>query len=447
MRPFTRSISNTRKTILLFAMCLPVLSSVAQVKDTASYSFTLQQSIDYALKNQVNVINAGYDEQIAKAKVNETIGIGLPQINGSIDFKDYFEIPIVVTDFFTGPFGTRYNTTVGIEASQLVFDGTYIVGLQASKTYLELSRKATKQTKIETVLNVTKAYYTVLVNEERKKLIEANVTRLKKLGEDTKALYDNGFVEKLDLDRITLLYNNIQVERQRVERLLGLGYTLLKFQMGMNQQAAITVTDKLSDINFDPGFSNDKFDYTNRAEYSLLQTQRDLTKLDLKKNRFGYLPNLALYGSVSRQAQRNKFDVFDSDKKWYPIGLIGIRLGVPIFDGLQKNYRIQQSRLSVMKVENNLKNLEHGIDLELANAKILLENSASSLDLQKQNVNLAEDVFRVSRLKYEQGVGSNLEVLDAETSLREAQTNYYNALFDALVAKVDFEKAKGTLIK
>jgi outer membrane protein len=409
MRPFTRSISNTRKTVLLFAMCLPVLSSVAQVKDTTSYSFTLKQTIDYAMQNQAQVVNAAYDEQIARGKVREVTGMGLPQINGSFDVKDFWEIPVTPLPaeiiggtpgtFVPVKFGLRYNATAGVEASQLVFDGTYIVGLQASKTYLELSRKASKRTQIEASAQVTKAYYTVLVNDERKKLIDGNVIRLKKLMEDTKAMYDNGFVEKLDLDRVTLMYNNIEVEQQKIERLLSLGYVLLKFQIGMDQKKTLVLTDKLTNIVFEPGTSDEKFDYGKRVEYSLLQTQRDLTRLDLKKNRFGYLPNLVLYGGLSTSYFSNLPDITHDDKKWYPTGFFGLRLGVPIFDGLQKNYRIQQSKLSVLKVENDLKSLEQGIDLEIESARITLQNNASMLDQQKKNITLAEDVYRVSKLK------------------------------------------------
>src|SRR6185436_2593807 len=321
-------------------------------------------------------------------------------------------------------------------------------GLKASKTYAELARKNYQQTKIETALQVSKAYYNVLVNAERMDLLNANVERIKKLRDDTKAFFDNGFVEKIDFDRMDITYNNIVTEKTKTEKLLELGKLLLKYQMGMDMNANLTLTDDLKNIKFDESLPADQqTDYTKRIEYSVLQTTQRLQELDLKKNRVAYLPNLVLYGGLSTHAYRFDFDFFDSDKAWYPAAVVGATLSIPIFDGFQKNARIQQSKLNLKKIENNFKSLEQGISLEISTAKVNLQNSILSLETQRKNRELAEEVSRVSKIKYDQGVGSNLEVTTAETSLKEAETNYYSALFDALVAKVDYQKATGALIK
>ncbi|MEW6469196.1 MAG: TolC family protein [Bacteroidota bacterium] len=422
-----------------------------------SFSFSLQQSVEYALQNQVNVQNAVLDEQIAKGKVNEVLGLGFPQVSGSIDVKDFLEIPtsVIPGEFFGGPpgsfttvqFGTQYSATAGINASQLVFSSDYLVGLKATKVFLELSQKATVRTRIETAAAVSKAYYMVLVNDERMKLVNANIDRLKKLMDDTKVLFDNGFVEKIDYDRITVAYNNLLVEKEKIAKLFELALALLKYQMGMEQNAALTLTDKLAGISFKPDLSLEKFDYSKRIEYSLFQTQLGLSQLQLKKDKMSYLPSFVLYGSVSANAFRNQFDFFDTGQRWYPTVVIGGTIGVPIFAGGQKHYRIQQSRLAVIKAENNLKFMQQSIDLDMAGARIALQNASSSLETQKKNIELAENVYKTAKLKYDQGVGSNLEVMTAETALKEAQTNYYNALYEALVAKIDYNKANGTLIK
>ncbi|HEY6160555.1 MAG TPA: TolC family protein [Bacteroidia bacterium] len=445
-----------RKINLLLASIL-IIPLTTRAQTGSSGSMSLQQCIDYALQNEPKMQNALYDEQIAKYKVKEVTAMGLPQLNGSIDVKDFIELPtsLIPAEFFGGPpgtfiglkFGTRYNTTGGLDASQLLFSSDYLVGLQASKTYLELSKKATLRTKIETASAVGKAYYTVLVNQERMKLLDANVERLKKLADDTKALNENGFVEKVDLDRVTVAYNNLLVEKEKVQRLLDLGYTLLKFQMGMDQNATLTLTDKLEDIQFKPDISAEKFDYTKRVEYSLVQTQLDLSMLQWKKDKFSYLPNLAMYGSFSYSAFGNEWRPLDAKTNWYPTALIGVRLGVPIFSSGMRNYRVQQSRLAVLKSQNDLKFIQQTIDLDLNNAKIQLTNASSTLEMQKKNIGLAEDVYKTAKLKYDQGVGSNLEVMTAETALKEAQTNYYSALFDALIAKIDYDKAMGNLVK
>jgi len=444
--------------LLIILVLFSVDKLKAQNKDASTYSVTLEQAIDFAIQNQPSVLNASLEQEIARKKVNELTGLGLPQISGSVDAKDYLRVPTVVIPAiaFGGPegviqtaqFGLQYEASAGLNASQLLFDGSYFVGLKASKTYAELARKNYQQTKIETALQVSKAYYNVLVNAERMDLLNANVERIKKLRDDTKAFFDNGFVEKIDFDRMDITYNNIVTEKTKTEKLLELGKLLLKYQMGMDMNANLTLTDDLKNIKFDESLPADQqTDYTKRIEYSVLQTTQRLQELDLKKNRVAYLPNLVLYGGLSTHAYRFDFDFFDSDKAWYPAAVVGATLSIPIFDGFQKNARIQQSKLNLKKIENNFKSLEQGISLEISTAKVNLQNSILSLETQRKNRELAEEVSRVSKIKYDQGVGSNLEVTTAETSLKEAETNYYSALFDALVAKVDYQKATGALIK
>lgn len=451
------------KVACAFAFAATVTGSImAQKKDSAGFSFSLQQAVDYAMQNQSGVQNAHYDEQIAQNKVKEIAGMGLPQISGSLDAKYFANIPVqgVPANGFVFPgtpvadgvaylqFGVPYTSSFGADFSQLLFDGTYLVALQSTKVYLELSQKAAQRTRIETAVAVTKAYYSVLLNDERMKLMDANVTRVKKLMDDTKALYDNGFVEKLDFDRITVTYNNLVVEKEKTERFLHLSSALLKYQMGVDQNAGLALTDKIADIKFDAGnVSAEKFDYAKRVEYALMQAQNTGAKLQLKKDRYGYLPNMILYGTASMNKFIPSLDQITLTKHWFPTTIIGAKIGIPIFDGLQKNYRIQQSKLALLKSDNDLKFMRQSIDLELSGARTTLLNSSSSLDIQKKNIEMAEDVYRVSKLKYDQGVGSNLEVMNAETALKEAQTNYYNALYDALIAKVEYEKALGTIVK
>lgn len=448
-----------KKTIILLILGITSQLAFAQAKDSTGHSFSLQQAIDYAMQHQVNVQNALIDEQIADKKVNEIMGAALPQINASFDFKNFLEIPtsFIPAEFFGGPpgtfapvkFGTQYQSTASLEGSQLIFSGDYFLGLKASKVFVELSQRSTQRTKIETAAAVSKAYYTVLINEERMKLMEANIVRLKKAMDDTKALLDNGFVEKLDHDRLSVAYNNMLVEQEKVQRLLKVGTYLLKYQMGMDINENLSLSDKLADVKFDPliNVSAQKFEYEKRVEYNLFTVQYKLAKLDLKRQRFSYLPSAFAYGSLSGAAQRTEFDVWDTQKPWYPMALIGAKFTMPIFTGFARHSRNQQAKLSLQKAENNLQMMKLAIDLELAATTTNLQNAASSLEIQKKNIATAEEVYRVSKIKFESGVGSNLEMITAETTLKESQTNYYNALFDAIVSKIDFDKANGTLIK
>ncbi|MCW3086304.1 MAG: outer rane efflux protein [Bacteroidetes bacterium] len=448
-----------KKIVIVIGLGMAALQTFAQAKDSAAYSFSLQQSIDFAMQNQSSVKNAVIDEQLSHQKVNELLGAGLPQINSSFDFKDFLEIPtsFIPAEIFGGPpgtfaavkFGTQYQATAGLDASQLIFSGDYFLGLKASKVLVELSQKGTQRTKIEVATAVSKAYYNVLIGNERMKLMDANIARLKKAMDDTKALFDNGFAEKIDFDRLTVTYNNLLVEQEKVRRLLAIGTYLLKYQMGMPMSSQLTLTDKLEDVKFDAtsNVSAQKFDYNKRVEYNLYDVQFRLAKLDLKRQKYAYLPTAAAYASLSGSAQRIDFDVYDMHRPWYPTALVGATVKMPIFTGMARSARTQQAKLSVMKAENNLEFIKQSIDLELASSSTGLENAAASLEIQKKNIEIAEDVYRVSKIKFEQGVGSNLEMVTAETTLKEAQTNYYNALFDAIVSKIDFDKANGTLIK
>jgi outer membrane protein len=445
----------TKGIVTIVVLSLLFKQGVAQ-GDTKSYNFTVQQAVDFAYQNQSKIKNAALDEQISKARMKEINAIALPQVSGSVDVKDYIELPtsLLPGQFFGGPpgsfipvkFGVKYNATAGLSASEILFDGSYLISADATRLVNELSRQSTSRTKIDVAASVKKAYYAVLIGDERMKLMNANVERIKKLSEDTKALNANGFVEKIDLDRITLTYNNLLVEKEKIQRFLDLGMNLLKFQMGMDQTATLTLADKLSDVNFQASdVSAEKTDYKKRIEYSLVESQKRGNELDLKRKQYAYFPTVAAYASAVANAQRNDFDFFDTKKSWYPIGIVGATINVPIFSGFQKQYRIQQAKLTLLKSENDLKGMEQVIDLDVANARTALQNTTQSLDMQKKNMELAEEVFRVSKIKYDQGVGSNLEVMSAETSLKESQTNYYSALYDAVIARIDYDKATGNI--
>jgi outer membrane protein TolC len=447
------------KTIRFRFLTLAIFTGLATVNaqqiDTASYPYSLQQCVDYALQHNVAVQNVILDQTAASEKVKETDGIGLPQINSTAQIQHFVEIPTTVIPgggLFGGmpgtyqkiQLGTSDNASLGFTATQLLFNGSYFVGLKAAKTYEELAQKNVDRTKTETSAEVTKAYYTVLVNNEKKKLLDANLERVKKLVDDTKAFNQNGFVEKIDVDRITVTYNNLKTEVENINRLLDLSIVLLKYQMGMDQSAKLTLTDKIDNINFQMEVpASGTFAYKNRIEYQLYDIDLTGKRLLLKSDRMGYLPSIALFGNMSTNCYRSKFDFFAAHTPWYPIGIVGLQVNIPIFDGLQRHYRIQQDEIGVLKAQNNLVFIEQTIDMQQAVAKANLQNSSASLQSQKDNMALAQDVFESAQKKYDQGVGSNLEVVNAQTALKEAQTNYFNALYDALIAKVDYDKSVG----
>lgn len=449
-------INYTKK--ITFLLTLAVVAFEANAQQASSNNFSLQQAIDYSLKNSPNYLNADLDLKNAEYKRKEITGLGLPQINGSIDLKDYLAIPtsLLPGQFFGAPagtyipvkFGTKYNATAGFDASQLLFSSDYIVGLKAAKEFINLSKINVQRSKVDLASAVSKAYYNVLVNRERIKLLDINIVRLQKLYNDTKALNQQGFVEQIDVERLEVQLNNLKTEKEKTDRLIGLSENLLKFQMGYKITDAISLTDSLSFNNKEVSTLNaGKIDVTKRSDYQLLQSQQSLNKLDVKRQKMGYLPTLAAYGAFQYNAQRQEFDFFDGKKDWFNVALIGAKLNISVFDGLQRNYRVQQAKIAVLKGENTLKNVEMAAELEANVADISYTNAYASLQTQKRNMELAQHVFDVAQKKFTEGVGSNLEITTAESSLKEAQTNYYNSIYDMLVAEIDYKKATGTLIK
>lgn len=439
-------------TLLIALLILPGL-----ITAQSSTDFSLQGAIDYALKHNANYLNAELDIQMNKARRDEVRAMGLPQISGSLDVKDYFELPtsLLPGQFFGAPagtfipvkFGVPINATAGVSVSQIIFSPDYFMAIVSSKHVKALSDKALVRTKVETTVMVTKAYYTALMSRERLKTLDANLTRLKKLFDDTKILNTNGFVEKIDLDRIELAYNNLLTEKEKFERMAGITETLLKFQMGYDLKQNIKLTDEikadaLADIDL---LAETKINYEARPEYSLLQTQQEINNLELKRNRLNYMPTFVGYGSYSKQAQRNEFDLFDGSKDWFPIGVVGATINVPIFNGGTKYYRVQQAKINILKTNNISANLKLAIDMEANISSVNYKNAYASLLTQKKNKELAQSIYDTAKKKYDAGVGSNIELITAETSLKESETNYLSAMFDLLMAKVDLDKALGNI--
>jgi outer membrane protein TolC len=440
---------------LLFAILVSINANAQE-----SFQMSLQEAIDYAMINQNSVKNAEIDKEIAVQKVRETVSIGLPQVNGKASYQNFLDIPTQVIPNFIGPaagmapgtypefiaaqFGVTNNMSFGLDASQLLFDGNYLLGLKAASVYKDLSIKVLKRTKIETHVNVTKAYYNALVAKKNLELLDANVNQLKKTLDDTKAYYDQGFVEKIDIDRLNVLYNNLITERENVSRIVDLSKVVLKFQIGMSLSSNLDLKDKLEDIVLQQLINTEeKINVDARVEYQLLKTQMRLNELDYKRNMVTRAPSLFAFGSYSQNAFNNDFGQLTD--KFYPTTVVGLQLNVPIIGSGKKWYQTKQAKLTLEKSKNDLKYLESALQLESKSANVTFNNSVSSLNNQRKNMDLAAEILRVSKAKYEQGVGSSLEVVTAQTSLKEAETNYINALFNALVAKVELEKSNGNI--
>ena len=424
-------------------------------------SFSLQESIDYSLKHSPNYLNAELDLQNADYRRKEITGQGLPQVTGSLDLKDYINLPTSLLPgqiigqapgtFIPVKFGTKYNATAGLSASETI-SSDYFFGLTAQREYMNLSKISVTRSKADLVSQVTKAYYSVVISRDRIKSLEANMAKLKKTYEDTKVANQQGIVELIDVERLEVQYNNLVADRDRSVRSIEISEAVLKFQMGYQVNEPITLTDSLNAEGSPFEELSKTADITQRPDFKLIQSQQILYDLDVKRLKYGFLPSLNIYGSLQYNAQRNTFTIFqasgsDVTKSWYNIALVGATLNFNIFTSWQRMNRLEQAKITSFKNKNAIKTLELNAQLETNTASINYNNAYQNLLRQKKNMELAQHVADVARKKYEGGVGSNIEVVTAETSLVDAQTNYYNSAFDMIVAKTDYLKATGTLVK
>jgi outer membrane protein TolC len=459
-------------------------NAIAQASADTTTTFTLDNCIRYALENTVEVKNARVDQQIAQARVKETTGLGLPQISGSVTLQHNQKLPPFFANYATAQgfagvdengnpnldldlepgdivaspnfFQLPSSGNASLNVNQLLFSTTYLVGLKAASTYRELSTRTQQQTEIQVVEKVTKAYYAVLVNNERIGLFDSNIARVDSLLRNTSALNKNGFAEEIDVDRIQVTLNNLKSERLKFLNLQNLSVGLLKYQMNYPIDKEIKIQGKLDEFNIEENAIDqyqDGWDYKNRVEYQLLETQRDLYKLDVKNKNSSSHPSLSAFLNMGYITQSpNIGGIFKTNTpisesalggpdKWYPFSLYGITLNVPIFSGLQRNYQTQQAKLTLLKTENSFISLRQSIDLSIQQNTVAYRNAVETVKSQRENMTLAEKVAKITKIKYEQGVGSNIEVIEAESSLRESQVNYYNALFDAITAKTDLDVA------
>ena len=421
-------------------------------------SLSLDECLQMALSNNENLKNSILEENVSKMTSREYLSVGFPQIQFETGLKYNFEIQkslIDISKFMPGvpegteqevSFGQKYDGIMDLGINQMIFNGSYFVGLAASKALIELSEKQTVRTKVDIIESVNKAYYVVLNTKERLSLVNSNLDRIESLLNDTEILYENGFVEKLDVDRIKVSYNNLNAEKIKAERLYDLSLSVLKFQIGFPVYDKLSVKGSIEDVILSVNeYDIQSFDYSDRIEHSILNTNKRLKSYDLKNNRSQFLPQIYANLSYGYNTSSSEYDLFFNSNRWKNYGTVGLQVIVPIFDGFNKRSKINRSKIVVQQVENQIKFLERSIDLQINQNYIELKNAIESLNVSKDNLVLANEVYNVSEKKYKEGVGSNLEVLDSNNALKTAQTNYYNAYYQAIISKINLEKTLGIL--
>ena len=450
------------KTYLFLALGFIAIKSRAQEQFKSSYG--LEDCLSFAMDHNQILLNSDLDIDKAGAQIGEIRSAGLPQVEGKLFLNHNFELrkSLLPASTFAAPgdtsipadaevqlaFGTKYDGDFFFQASQLLFDGSYFVGLQAARAYKDLSSKQFVETRIDVVEAVYKSYYLVLVNREKIKALESNIERLETLLNETEAMHKAGFAEKIDVTRIRVNYNNLVASKAVQERGLAISEQLLKFQMGMPVQTEVQFTGNLDGVEdvLKERPSVDNFTYEDRIEYSILQTGEGLQELDVKNIKMQYYPNLYAIGRYGWNTMTNNTDnLFDFNDRWLNYGFVGLQLSIPIFQGMRRHYMIQQSRIELDKIKNQFDLLENNINTEIQSSNDALLANLDQLDVQKQNMDLAKEVFDVTKTKFQEGVGSNIDLINADDSYVTAQATYYDALYNAIVSKIVLEKSLGNL--
>lgn len=447
---------------------LMMLASVVQAQKT--YELSVKEAVDLAYQNVIDIKNAQVDYRIQQAKNKEIEGQALPQISGSISGNHYVKLPTIlfpqsdqsIYDVLARenliPAGTKappptfaafsfqqpWNFAMGATLQQLLFQPDVFVGLQARKTALDYSETLVEQAKEKIKDSAYKRYYAILIAEKQLYFLEQSLNRLEKLAHDDSAMYKNGFIEKLDLDKVQVQLTNLRTNRDWVKNAVDLSYAALKFALGISQKDIVILKDDLTVENLKEGILDESFKYEDRVEMRTLNRLQDLQKLDIKRNKFGYLPTVALAANYSDNGMGQKFFT-DKSTFWFKSAYIGLNVNVPIFSGFQRKYKVQESELTLEKLNNSVENLKQAIDFEQVVNKQSLLNALLTLDIQEKNMKLAEQVFHSTELKRQQGVGSSFEVLQADTEYQNAQANYFTALYNAVVAKISYQAALGKL--
>ena len=293
-------------------------------------------------------------------------------------------------------------------------------------------------------VNVQKIYYQLVVGKQQMTSVDANIGRFEKLLKDTKEIYKQGFAERLDVDKVSVQLNNLQTEKIKIQSQLDAGNAGLKFLMNMPQKDSLLLTDSITEDKIKENILADNYKYEDRKEYQFLTIAKQLNEFNVRRYKLSYLPVLSAFGNYSKNAQRQRFDFFKGGQ-WFTTSLIGLKLSVPIFDGFAKSSRVQKAKIEVQRTNNNIEQLKSSIDNDVAQARLKITASVVTMDNQKRNIELAEKVYNTTKIKYEQGLGNNQEIYNAQTELKIAQNNYYSALYDAIIAKIDYQKATGKL--
>lgn len=416
------------------------------------YRFSLTEAIDFALENNYDLLSSYKDIETAEKQIKEYMAIGFPQISASINYTDYLEIPtMIIPPGSFGPdspggaiqFGTKYNTAASATASQLIFDGKYIVGVQASKRLYEKSQQNFIKTKLDMYEAVSASYYRILVAEGTKAILDSTMQYMEQMLYETRITFEAGFAEETDVDQLQLIVSDLEANIILTETQVKIAYAFLKYLCGMKIDDRVEVTDVLENLMEQVNYTallEDPFNYENNIDYRLLRTQYEIAILQVKLEKSEYLPNLSAFINYQTQAQRNEWNFFKDNQNWYGSSYWGVEMNIPIWSSGIRSARVQQAKINLEKLDIADEQLKTGLTIQVQTAQSEFYNAYLVMMNKSLAMKTAEKILRITSEKYREGISSSLDLLQANNQFLTNTSDYIMAMQQVLVKKLALEK-------
>lgn len=438
-------------------LCInPFFPSRIHGQDSEIQSFSLKDAQDFAVLHSYDSIKSLLDVEAAKKKLKETLADGFPQINSNLSYQNNLELPtVLIPDFFGGDltkkipvqFGTQHNANFSITVNQKIFDVSYIVGLNTSKIYTQLADQGYERTQLEVKETVTNTYFLILVSQESETIIKANIENLEKTLYEISESYKEGFVEETDVDVIQISVTALKNSLQNVQKQTDVAFKLLKFQMGLDLEQKIKITENLEDIfrqiDIQEAISAE-FDLSENIDYKLLNTQEKLAEMAHKNAKSKYWPSISAFYSFQQAAQRDSFNFLNFNHDWFRSQIFGINIYIPIFKSGGEKARVAQAAIALEKAKTSRIQASQGILLEDSRARNDLSAAHENYLNVKDNMELSEKVYNTTLTKYREGIASSTDLTQANDRYLLSQSNYIQAISALLSAKNKLDRIRNT---
>lgn len=442
------------KKIVLLALSLLFFSTIkAQEK---SMELSLEEAIIFALEHSYNTQIARNDIDSANEKVWETTTIGLPQIDGQIDYQNFLKQPISVADINGDGideefvFGTKQNVNAAVTLRQLLFDGSYLVGLQASKTFLKISKQAEEKTEMLTREAVINAYGNVLVTGKSISILKNNIKILEKNYNDAKKIYENGFNEEEDVEQLEITLGNLKNQLNSVIRMQDIAYQMLNLALGNPINTKLILKDSLDSLaetNIKLELIAQDFNFTNHVDFKIAENDLETKRLMVKLEQSKALPSLYAFINYGTQAFSNSFTFFNNEQRWFQSSLVGVSLNIPIFSSFGRKSRTAQAKIALENSDLRLEETKQRLNLQAKKAKSDYQLSIENYQTNKKNVALAERIEKKQRVKFFEGISTSFDLLQAQNQLYTQQQTYIQSMLDVIAKKATLENALNLPIK